>query len=83
MQLLLFQPSDAPVILLRREVVAQGEPLSMVLYGVTLVPIVEELRDADPTLLSPFYANDASFDRLVRRSAAQLRLLMDQWSDRE
>ena len=31
----------------------------------------------DPNLLSTFYANDAAFSRLVRRSAAQLRLLMD------
>ena len=31
----------------------------------------------DPTLLSPFYANDASFDGLARLSVAQLKLLMD------
>ena len=49
----------------------------MVLYGITLFPLAEELRNVDPTLLSPFYANYAAFDRLVRRSAAQLRLLMD------
>ena len=54
----------------------------MVLYGITLVPLVEELRDADPTLLSPLYAGDAVFDRLARWSVAQLRLLMDQGPDR-
>ena len=41
----------------------------------------EYLRDADPTLLSLFYADDAAFDRSARRSAAQLRLLMDRGAD--
>ena len=54
----------------------------MVLYEITLVPMVEELQDAYPTLLSPFYADDAAFDGLERRSAAQIRLLMDQRQDR-
>ena len=48
-----------------REEVNQGDPLSMVLYGIILVPLAEELRDADPTLLSPFYANDATFEGLA------------------
>ena len=54
----------------------------MVLYGITLVPLTEELRDVDPTLLSHFYANDAAFDGLAIQSAAQLRLLMEHGLDR-
>ena len=54
----------------------------MVLYGITLVPLEEELQYADPTLISPLYVDDAAFDGLARRSAAQLRLLMDQGEDR-
>ena len=53
----------------------------MVLYGITLSPLPEELRYADPTILSPFYANDVALDGLARRNAAQLRLLMDQGLD--
>ena len=34
----------------------------MVLYGINLVPLAEELRAADPGLISPFYADDADFD---------------------
>ena len=52
----------------------------VVLYGITLVPLVEDLRDTDPNLLPPFYADDAVFDGLVRRIAAQMRLLVD-WGE--
>ena len=54
----------------------------VVIYGITLVPLAEYLRDADPTLLSPLYADDAAFDGSARRSATQLRLLMDRGADR-
>ena len=47
-QLLLRQTGDLPVTILSREVVNQGDPLSMVLYGITLVPLAEELQAADP-----------------------------------
>ena len=77
-QLLLHQTCDAPVIILSHYGVTQDDPLSIVLYGITLVTLEEELRDVDPTLLYPFYANNASYDGLARRSLAQLRLLMHQ-----
>ena len=50
----------------------------MVLYGITLPPLAEELKDSDKTLLSIFYTNDVEFDGLARRSAVQLRPLMEQ-----
>ena len=53
----------------------------MVLYGVTLAPLVEELRDSYSTLLTPFYVNDAAFDGSERQIAVQLRLMMDQGPD--
>ena len=53
----------------------------MVLYGITLVPMEEDLSDAGPTLRSPLYSDYAKFDGSVRRNAAQLRLLMDQGPD--
>ena len=40
----------------------------MVLYGINLFPLVEELRDANPTILSPFYADDVAFDGSERQS---------------
>ena len=75
-QLLLRQPGEPPVTILSRERVTQGDPLLMVLYGVTLTPLSEELRAADPGLLSPFYADDAAFDGSAQKSAQILKLLM-------
>ena len=53
----------------------------MVLYRITLVPMAEELIAADPGLLSPFYADDAAFDGLARRSAQLLKLLTKRGPD--
>ena len=53
-QLLLHHMGDPTVKILSREGVTQGDPLSMVLYGITLVLLTEELRAADPGLLSPY-----------------------------
>ena len=53
----------------------------MVLYGITLIPLVEDLRAADPGLLSPFYADDAAFDGSARCSAQLLKMLMKRGLD--
>ena len=54
----------------------------MVLYRITLVPSERILKDTEPTLLSPFYTNDATFYGFERHSVAQLKLLMDWGEDR-
>ena len=64
------------------EGVAQGDPLSLVLYGITLVPLAEEMRAVDPGLLSSFHADDASFDSSARQSAHILKLLMKRGPDK-
>ena len=46
-QLLLCQPEEMPVTILSREGITQGDPLSIFLYGITLVPLEEELRVAN------------------------------------
>ena len=48
----------------------------MVLNGINLDPLAEELRAADPALLYPFYADDAAFDGSARHSAQLLKLLI-------
>ena len=81
-QLLLRQMGELPVTILSREGVTEGDPFYMVLYSIILVPLAEELQAADPGLLSPFYANDATFGGLARRSAQLLKLLMRGGADR-
>ena len=54
----------------------------MVLYGITLAPLSEELRAADTGFLSPFYADDAAFNSLSRKSAQLLKLLTKRGLDR-
>ena len=80
-QLLLREPGETPVTILSREGVTQGDPLSMVLYRITLVPLIEELRAADTELLSPFYADDAVFDGSEQCSAQLLNLLISRGLD--
>ena len=80
-QLLLRQPGGAPVTILSREGVTQGDPLSMVLYRITLVPLAEELRAAEPGLLSPFYSADADFGGSERQSAKFLKMSMRRGAD--
>ena len=53
-QLLLHQPGDPPVPILIQEGVNQGDPLLIVLYGIILVPLAEEIRAADLGLLYTF-----------------------------
>ena len=53
----------------------------MILYRITLAPLAEELRAADPGLLSPFYAGYATFDGLARQSAQLIKMLMHMGSD--
>ena len=62
--------------------VHSGIPLSMVFYGITLVPLEEKIRAADSGILSPFYADDAVFDGSQRQSALLLKMLMNSGPDR-
>ncbi|GAX18236.1 hypothetical protein FisN_31Hu011 [Fistulifera solaris] len=43
-----------------REGVAQGDPLSMILYGLTLTPIAEKIRENVKNIVQPFYADDVA-----------------------
>ena len=53
-----------PVKILSQEGVNQGYPLSMVLYGITLVTLAEEIQASHPGLLNPLYADDTAIDSL-------------------
>ena len=53
----------------------------IVLYGITLVPLDEELRAADLGLLYPFYADDAAFEGSTQQIAQLLKMLMERGPD--
>ena len=81
-QLILIWPGKEPVVILIREGVTQGEPLSMVLYGITLIPLTKELHASDPALMAPFYTNDAEFDGSAQRGTWMLILLLERGTAR-
>eukprot|EP00804_Cyclotella_cryptica_P017895 CCRYP_001275-RA/>CCRYP_001275-RA protein AED:0.09 eAED:0.08 QI:0/-1/0/1/-1/1/1/0/754 len=49
-----------PQFLFSKEGVTQGCPLGMILYGVSLLSLAEDLRKFQPGLLQPWYADDFS-----------------------
>ena len=55
----------------------QGDPLSMVLYGITLAPLTEGLHTAAPDLLTPFYVDYDTYDGPEERSARLMTVLLE------
>ena len=45
-RLIVRDPGNDPIIILSEEGVTQGDPLTMVLYGIMLLPLAEILREA-------------------------------------
>ena len=42
-----------------KEGVTQGDPLAMIAYGIGVLPLIQELREAHPRVTQPWYADDA------------------------
>ncbi len=55
-------PGTTPALLLSREGVMQGCVWGMILYGIGLLPLAEHLRQQDPTVLQPWYADDFAME---------------------
>ena len=49
----------------------------MFLCGITLVPLIEEVREEDVALVAPFYVDGDAFDGLEHQSTRLLALLME------
>ncbi|KAI2498783.1 hypothetical protein MHU86_15686 [Fragilaria crotonensis] len=76
-QLLMRRRGGDCEIILSREGVTQGDPLSMVLYGLALSPLAETLRARVPTVAQPWYADDAAMAGPVDGIAEAQRLLLE------
>ena len=59
-QLVVRQTDSECTILHSREGVTQGDPLSMVLYGLAMVPLSKFLRKEVPSVIQPWYADDCA-----------------------
>jgi hypothetical protein len=74
-QLILRRKGRPGYTLLSEEGVTQGDPLSMVLYGLALVPLAATLRKEHPTVVQAWYADDSVLQGRVSRVAAAMTLL--------
>ena len=70
------RPTELCHIMKRREGVTQGHPLSMILYGLALLPLDEAMMAADLGVLQPWYSKVVATRDAARRNAKLLRALM-------
>jgi hypothetical protein len=59
-----------------REGVTQGDPLAMVIYGLALAPLLHDLRVRHPSVLQPWYADDAAMEGRASTVAAAMDSLV-------
>jgi hypothetical protein len=74
-QLILRQKGHPGYTLLSSEGVTQGGPLSMVLYGLALVPLAKTLRQEHPEVVQAWYADDRLLKGRTSQVAATMTLL--------
>ena len=60
------------LILLSHKGMAQGNPLSMVIYDIALLPLAEMLREASKDVMQPWYADDAAMQGAVEEVAVTM-----------
>jgi hypothetical protein len=74
-QLILRRQGQDCIVLLSQEGVTQGDPLSMIIYGIALRPLSAAIRKAVPTVLQPWYADDMAMVGPCRGIARAMTLL--------
>jgi hypothetical protein len=74
-QLILRRRGQSCYVINSEEGITQGDPLAMLLYGTALLPLVERLRQAVPTVTQPWYADDAAMSGPCSEIARAMALL--------
>jgi hypothetical protein len=74
-QLILRRKGRPGYTLLSSEGVTQGDPLSMVLYGLALVPLAKKLWQEHPEVVQAWYADDGLLKGYTSQVAAAMTLL--------
>ena len=59
-QLIVRRAGGQCSVILSEEGVTQGDPLSMILYGLALAPLGKEIRDAVPGAMQAWYADNCT-----------------------
>jgi hypothetical protein len=75
--LFLQETDDTSVILLSREGVTQGDPLSMFLYSIAILPLIRKCRSVDKWRQC-WYADDSSAVARLENLAKWLTMLMEE-----
>jgi hypothetical protein len=74
-QLILRRKGKPGYVLLSAEGVTQGDPLSMILYGLALVPLAYTRRQAHPELVHAWYADDGQLQGRASKVAQAMHHL--------
>jgi len=69
-------------VILSQEGVTQGDPISMVIYGVALTPLTETVRQQLPATLQAWYADDSAFGGTAPDIAAAMRTILERGPSR-
>ena len=77
--LLCRRPGEYAIYSLSKEGVTQGDPLAMALYGVALLPLAEILRKEFPSVMQPWYADDAAMMSMARSVVGCFNSFPSKW----
>ena len=71
------EPGKPCIVLLCKDGIPQGSGMSMYSYGIGLMPLCEQMREAVPTALQTYYADDAAAAGKARANAKCLKFLVE------
>jgi len=74
--LVIRRPGNPCSVILSQEGVAQGDPISMVIYGIAVTPLTESVRTTLPNILQAWYADDSAFGGTTQEITAAMQIIL-------